>query len=360
MATPKARIAVIGTGWWSTYTHIPGLLNNPDAELVAVCDRSPEALERAVQAYGPLKLYQDHQALLAEEELDGVVVATNHTTHYELAKACLEAGRHVLLEKPMVLRAAHAHELVDLAARQQRELIIGYPWHYTSITRQARDLVQSGELGAIQFVASLFASMVVEFYRGNDQAYRTVFNYPVTGPGQAYADPKLSGGGQGHLQITHSAGTLFFVTGLRAERVSSFMENWDVPVDLVDAISVHFASADGRPAVGMVGSTGNIGTGDGGHHELGVYCERGYLRLNQSTGSLYVRRHDGTEEHFGPLSADDGYPRFATSQNLVDVSLGRAENGSPAAIGARVVELLDAAYRSSANGGQPIRVADLD
>jgi predicted dehydrogenase len=360
MASEKARIAVIGAGWWSTYTHIPGLLGNPDAELVAICDRSPEALERAVQAYGPLKLYQDYQALLAEEALDGMVVATNHSTHYEVAKACLEAGKHVMLEKPMVLRAAEAHELVALADRQGRELIIGYPWHFSPITRQARDLLQTGELGAIQFVSSLMASMVVEFYRGNDQAYRPVFNYPVTGPGTAYADPKLSGGGQGHLQVTHSAGTLFFITGLRAERVTCFMENWDVPVDLVDAISVHFADDRGRPAVGVVGSTGNIGPGDGGQHELSVYCEDGYLRLNQSNGSLYVRRHNGQEEHFGPLAVDESYPRFATSQNLVDVILRRAENGSPAVIGARVVELLDAAYRSSAMGGQVVRVADLN
>ncbi len=358
MTPDKARIAVIGTGWWSTYTHLPGLLDNPSAELVAMCDQSPAALDKAKAAFGSVKPYADYRELLASEKLDGAIVSTTHATHYEVTKACLEAGLHVLLEKPMVLRAAHAHELVNLAAHKGRELIVGYPWHYTDLTRRARDILGSGELGAIQFTSSLFVSMTIQFYRGNDEAYRPVFNYPVTGPGRNYSDPNISGGGQGHLQVTHSAGTLFFITGLQAERVSAFMGNWDVAVDVVDAISARFAPAHGQAAVGTFGSTGNIGQGDGGQLETGVYCERGYLRLDQSQGTLSVRRHDGREERWD-LAAENRYPRFATSQNLVDVILGRGENGSPGTVGARVVELLEAAYVSAANGGMPVNTADL-
>src|SRR5712692_5078765 len=123
MVASKARIAVIGTGWWSTTAHIPALQQNPHAELVALCDRSSEALERATTAFGPIATYSDCQAMLAAETLDGAVIATNHNSHYELAKACLEAGLHVLLEKPMVLRAAHAYELLRLAQAKGRELI---------------------------------------------------------------------------------------------------------------------------------------------------------------------------------------------------------------------------------------------
>jgi predicted dehydrogenase len=359
MSARKARVAVIGAGWWSTTAHIPSLQKNPHAELVALCDRSSEALERATTAFGPMATYTDCQTMLAAEALDGAVIATNHTSHYELAKACLEAGLHVLLEKPMVLRAAHAHELMKLAQANGRELIVGYPWHFTELTRRARDILHDGELGAIQFVSCLMSSMVIEFYRGNDEAYRPVFQYKVTGPGRAYSDPNLSGGGQGHLQVTHLAGSLFYITGLQAERVSGYMEKGDVAVDLVDAISVRFAPANGRAAVGVIGSTGNIGIGDSGRFDVSVFCENGYLQLEQVQSTLVVRRHDRTEERYGPLPEQARYPQFATSANLVDVILGRAENGSPAAVGTRVVELLEAAYRSADNGGTPIRIADL-
>jgi predicted dehydrogenase len=358
MTTDKARLAVIGTGWWSTYTHIPGLLDNPDAELVAMCDPYGPSLEKAKAAFGAPKAYADLGALLAAEQLDGAIVSTTHATHYEVTKTCLEAGLHVLLEKPMVLRAAHAHELIRLAEAKGRELIIGYPWHYTDLTRRARDIIGSGELGAIQFTSSLFASMTIQFYRGNDEAYRPVFNYPVTGPGRNYSDPNVSGGGQGHLQVTHSAGTLFFVTGLQAARVAAFMGQWDVQVDVVDAISAQYAPANGQTAVGTFGSTGNIAQGDGGQLETGIYCERGYLRLDQSQGTLSVRHHDGREQRWD-LPVENRYPRFATSENLVNVILGRAANGSPATVGAKVVELLEAAYLSAANGGQPVNVSDL-
>jgi predicted dehydrogenase len=359
MATGKPRIAVIGAGWWATYTHIPGLRDNPEAELAAVCDRSAEALERVVKAYGPIKTYQDHRELLAAEKLDGVVVATNHATHYEITRDCLEAGLHVMLEKPMVLHAAEAHELVRLAEAKGLELIIGYPWPYTDLVRQARDVIQSGELGAIQLINCLYASMVIEFYRGNDQAYQSLFNYPVTGPGKVYSDPKASGGGQGHLQITHAAGSLFFVTGLQAEQVACVMANWDVKVDLVDALTVRFKAVNGQSAIGAIASTGNIAKGDGGRLDLGIYCENGYLHLDPVRGTLLVRPHGGPERLVGPVPDDERYPRFATLNNLVDVILGRAENGLPGVIGAKVVELLDAAYRSAAAGGQPVQVADL-
>ena len=359
MTGRKARIAVIGTGWWSTYTHIPGLQANPDAELVAICDRLEAALQNAADAFGPLRTYTDFRELIGRERLDGVVIPTNHNNHYQLAKPCLEAGLHVMLEKPMALKSTHAHELVNLVEQKGVELIIGYPWHYTTITRKAREIVQSGVLGAVQYISCLFASMVIEFYRCNPEAYRPVFNYPVTEPGHSYSDEHLSGGGQGHLQLTHSAGSLFYVTGLQADSVSAYMDQGDVPVDLVDAISVRFKSVDGQTAIGVFGSTGNLSVGDSDQLDIRVYCEKGYLILDQVQGTLYVRHHDGREEQYGPLPEDDRYPRFATAKNLVDVILGQAENGSPGELGARVVELLDAAYRSAAAYGSAIRVAEL-
>src|SRR5258708_37120414 len=111
MSTRKARVAVIGTGWWTPTAHLPALQQNPEAELVALCDRSAEALERANAAYGPVKTYTDCQAMLAAEDLDGAIVATNHNSHYGLGKLCLEAGLHVLGEKPRVLHAAEGDEV---------------------------------------------------------------------------------------------------------------------------------------------------------------------------------------------------------------------------------------------------------
>jgi predicted dehydrogenase len=353
MEQRRARIAVIGAGWWSTSTHIPGLLDDPAADVVALCDADEARLRAAADRFGIAGTYTDVGEMLRREQIDGVVIAVYHAAHYEVARACLDAGLPIMLEKPMVLQAAHARDLLERARDNGVEIIVGYPWHYTDTARRARAVIQSGALGPIQFVSSLYASMVVEFYRGNPEAYRPVFQYPVTGPtARSYADASLAGGGQAHLQITHAAGLLFWVTGLRAARVSAFMEQFDVAVDLADAISIRF---DGG-AVGVVGSTGNIGIGDSGQKDLRVYGANGYLILDMIEGTLEIRLHDGTREVIGPLDESARFPRFATAHNLVNLVLGRDHNQSPGEVGLRCVELIEAAYQSAALDGQPVNV----
>ena len=109
----KVRVGVVGTGWWATQFHIPGLLAYEHCEVVALADRDPVNLERAAEAYGVRRTYSDHRALLDAGEVDCVVVAVPHAYHYEIARDTLDAGLGVLVEKPMVLRAAEAWDLVE-------------------------------------------------------------------------------------------------------------------------------------------------------------------------------------------------------------------------------------------------------
>lgn len=354
MPETRARIAVIGAGWWSTYTHIPALMENDAADLVAICDTNPQALARASDAFPGPVAYTDLEELLGRGDLTGVIVAVPHAAHHAVGARCLDAGLHVLLEKPMTLTAVDARDLVRRASQAGTELIIGYPWHFTRTALRAREVVTSGELGPPQFVQSTFSSMVIEYLRGDDSAYQPVFQWTVTGPGAIYSDPQASGGGVGHLQITHSSGLMFFVSGLRADRVSAFMANFDVPVDLVDGLAVRF---DGG-AVGVIGSTGNLRLHDPGQLDVRVYCEAGYVMLDAVNGVLRITRHEGNDE-VERIEEDETYPRFATSANLADVCLGRAPNGSPASIALRSVELIDAAYRSAADDGAPVSVSEL-
>ncbi len=118
MLTSTARIAVIGTGGGATEHHIPALLAHPDAQLVALCDAIGEKARMTADAYGVPHAFARVDDLLANERLDGAVVVTNHATHYAVAKACLQAGLHILIEKPMTLFAREAREVVEMAASQ--------------------------------------------------------------------------------------------------------------------------------------------------------------------------------------------------------------------------------------------------
>jgi predicted dehydrogenase len=348
----RARIAVIGAGWWATEWHIPTLLANPDAELVALVDTDPDKLARAAQHYQVACTHISVKALLDAEQLDGAVVVTNHATHYEVAWQCLERDLHVLVEKPMVLYARDGKALVELATARRKELLVGHTWNFLPFIQQAAGLVQSGALGAIQAVNCQYNSNVLGFLEGSDEHQpRTVH-----GPGSAYANPKLSGGGHGHTQLTHIVGLLFHVTGLRAEQVNAMMANYGLAVDLVAAIIVRFAEG----ALGTVSGVGNLAGAPALLLRLEIFCEKGRVELSAFPTQCTVRRADGrVQELASRLEEIQSYPASAPANNLVDIILGRATNLSPGESGWRAAELLDAAYRSAAKDGQTIQIKDL-
>lgn len=352
----RARIAVIGAGWWATQFHLPSLLSYPTAEVVAVVDRDPAKLDAVKQHFGVEKLYTDHREMLQHERPDGVVAAVPHAFHYPIGRDVLDAGVNLMMEKPFTLSSDDAWDLVRRARERGLILTVGYPWNYTNHARAAREAVQSGSIGEIQLVSGLFASMVIEYLRGNPEAYRDSFKFPVTGPGsQTYSNPEVAGGGQGHLQVTHLAGLMFWVTGLRAAEVFAFMENYDLRVDLVDALAIKF---DNR-AVGTLASNGAIVPNQRQDHEIRVYGTKGSIILNPIPGQLSIHYTNGDVRSFPDLSGPESYPEYATSRNLVDMIRAGAETEAPGELGAITVDLLDAAYRS-ARTGQKVEVAQHD
>ncbi len=345
----KARIAVIGAGWWATTAHIPAVQEHPQAELI-LCDRDEGKLTAAAAAYGVGTTYADIDTMLANEPLDGAIVVTNHASHHPLAKRCLAAGLHVLIDKPMTLYAWEAKELVELAQTQGRELLVGYPYNYTPYAIRSRALLQSGELGKVQYINAIFATHIFDLLRGEHAV-----TGPVHGPGKVYSDPALSGGGFGHLQLTHPLGVLFFVTELRVQRVHALMSKHGLAVDLVNAVTVEFEAG----ALGTVGGTGNLGGGSGRRQTVQIFCEHGSIDIDIVSGQTTIYRRDQAPEPIEPVVGEKDYRRSAPAHNLIDISLGFARNESPGTVGWRVVELLDAAYRSAQKDGQCITRAEL-
>ena len=344
----RARIAVIGAGWWATATHIPALRDHPAVDLAALCDVSLKRSQAAAAAYGVERIYTDHRKLLAAERLDAVVVSTTHATHFTVAYDCLEAGAHVLIEKPMTLLAAHSRMLTERAAKLGLTVIIGYPWNYRSHARHVREQLVSGRLGPIQFVQSVFNSYNADLIGGKDRT--DTGGYPVHGPGDVYSRKEQSGGGHGHLQMTHAAGLLFFVTGLRVNRVQARMASHGLPLDLVDVILVEFEGG----ALGTVSGTSNSFLPES---RLTVGCANGSVQMDVFAGTTVITVAGGEPEILPPAAEPELHR--APVLNLVGVALGVEEPGFPAEAGWRAVELLDAAYRSADADGRPVALEEL-
>jgi predicted dehydrogenase len=342
----KARMGVIGAGWWATQFHMPSLKTYEHAELVGIADLKEEKLARAAEFYDIENTYTDHNKLLASG-VDGVVIAVQHAYHYQVAKDALDAGVNVLVEKPMTLKASEAWDLVERAEKNGLHLMVGYTFQFTRHAKAAQDIVQSGKLGDIQFISGIFASMVESYLRGNPEDYIDVFKYPVTGPdANTYSDPAIAGGGQGMVQVTHPMGMALWVTGRRTVEVSGFVENFDLDVDLADAFSYRLDNG----AVGVMGSTGGVRPNQPPIQGLVYFGTKGYVQQDLINGRLSVYYHDGTSEVFRDLREDELYPAHLPSRTFADLINGDGENRAPGELGARVVEFLEAGYQSSSSG----------
>ena len=348
-----ASIGVIGTGWWATRAHLPAIAANPGAELVAIADPDEANRSRAAEVFAPPAAYRDHRDMLAAEQLDGVVVAVPHSRHYEITRDALAHDLHVLVEKPMVLTTEHARDLLRIAAGRDRQIIVGYPWHYNEQANRARDWIAGGAIGDLLYVHSLFASTVWELYRGDVESVADEMGYVVNPTGRdTYSDPALSGGGQGVTQITHSGALLLHMTGLEPAAVFAQMHNHDLRVDLVDALSVRFEGG----CLGTIGSTGSTVRTQPEVLEYRLYGTAGHILFDVMNEALTLHRADGSTEQSPPCPPapagrdySTSYPEEGPLDNLVEV-IGGGPNRSPGRLGARVVALLEAAYASAADG----------
>jgi predicted dehydrogenase len=151
--TDPLRVAVIGLGYWGP--NLVRVLNEiPEAELAWICDLDEDALARIGRRYPAARTTTDYEALLADDELDAVAIATPVTTHHPLALAALEAGKHVFVEKPLAASSAEAAELVSVAAERGSVLMPGHTFLYSPPVVYSRDVIKSGALGDIYFITT--------------------------------------------------------------------------------------------------------------------------------------------------------------------------------------------------------------
>ncbi len=148
------RVGVIGYGYWG-----PNLVRNfaevEGAEVIVVCDRRPERLVLAKNRYPYIETTSVATEVITDPRTDAIVIATPVSTHFELARQALRAGKHVLVEKPLAATSEQAAQLVDEASRRDRVLLVDHTFVYTGAVRKIRELVTSGVLGDIYYYDSV-------------------------------------------------------------------------------------------------------------------------------------------------------------------------------------------------------------
>lgn len=342
--TRKARIGVIGAGWWAVANHLPLLKANPDCEIVAVNRLGAEELAAVAREFGVAAAFEDYRAMLDTVPMDGVIIASPHVNHHEHALAALAKGLHVLVEKPLATTATDARDIVAAATAAGREIVVPYGWNFKPFTDRARELVAAGAIGTIEHVKLEMASALEDLMAGRPmKETEGAFFRP---PASTWADPKRAGG-YGWGQLVHALGLLFRIADLAPSEVFAQFGRSPSGVDYYDAAVVRFANG----ATGALSGSSTVPKHCSFQIDLRIFGSEGMLLLDIERQRLEIRRRDGNDTIVAMAPGEGGYECEEPVRLLVDICRGAPfENRSPGLVGQRAVEVLDAMYRSAESG----------
>ncbi|OIP57779.1 MAG: oxidoreductase [Candidatus Levybacteria bacterium CG_4_10_14_0_2_um_filter_36_16] len=148
----KVNIAVVGLGYWG-----PNLVRNfvtvPGASITTVCDTNPATFQK-IKPFSSIKTVRNINDVLRDKTIDAVAIATPLSTHFILAKKAILAGKHVLLEKPMTQTSIQSQELIKLAEKNKRILMVGHTFIYSQAVRQIKKIIKRKDFGQVYYFDS--------------------------------------------------------------------------------------------------------------------------------------------------------------------------------------------------------------
>lgn len=352
----KLKMAVIGTGGISN-EHIRGYINNPDTELYAFCDINAERVKMMAEQYGvPLeRTFTDKDEMLrALPEIDAVSVCTWNSAHAECTIAALNAGKHVICEKPMAMNAEEAKQMLEAAKRNNKLLMIGFVRRHGNDCEVIRENVDAGTFGELYYAKATYLRR-----NGN--------------PGGWFGDKSRSGGGP------------LIDLGVHVIDLVRFIFGNPKPVSVY---GVTFQKLFNRPNVygGKAWQAASTGTQDVCDVEdlacALIRFDNGAVLSVEAAFSLNIKKDEGNIELFGTKAGAKLDPNveiftelnnrmvnigFAQDtalsfdglfqkeiDNYIDAILGRAECLAPAKDGVEMMKILDAVYESARTGHEVV------
>jgi predicted dehydrogenase len=154
---PVIRFGVIGTSWWADLTHLPMLKADPRVALNALCGRNRERADEMARKYGFERVNTDYRDMIDRGDLDAIVISAPDDQHYQMVMDALEAGLHVVCEKPLALNAADAKAMYEKAEQKGLRHMAFFTWRWMPQYRYARELVEDGAIGRLYHAAFRFS-----------------------------------------------------------------------------------------------------------------------------------------------------------------------------------------------------------
>ena len=332
------RTAVIGYGYWG-----PNLIRNlaelADSTLAGIADARADRQALARRRYPTVRVVGEASDLIADATVDAIVIATPTSTHYALALEALQAGKHVLVEKPLAATSDEARRLIDEAARRSLILMVDHTFVYTSAVQAIKELVSTDQLGELYYYDSVRVNLGLFQHDVDvlwDLAVHDLAIMDFVLPTKPYT---VSAVGMRHIG-DHA--DIAYLTLLHEDALIAHVHvNWLAPVKirrtLVGGSRKMIVFDDVEPSEKLKIFDKGVSLADSAH---GVY----EMMVNYRLGDIWSPRLALTEA----LATELEHFLRCIDQGSRPVTDGEA--------GLRVVTVLEAATQSMANGGQPIEL----
>ncbi|AMR06221.1 dehydrogenase (plasmid) [Bacillus thuringiensis] len=271
------KVGIIGCGSIAQHRHLPEYEANPYVQIVAVCDSNKKRAKEIANNYG-VNMYTDYNELINCEELDAVSVCTPNHLHASISIAALQAGIHVLCEKPMATSKADAEMMIGAAEKSGKKLMIGHNQRFVASHQKAKQLIKSGAIGKIY-------------------SFRTAFGH--SGPENWSVDGKESWffkkeeaflGAMGDLGV-HKADLIRYILNEEITEVGAFVETSAKTFSNVDDCAVCILKSESGIIGTLAASWSYVSKED---NSTIIYGEKATLRLEDDpTNSLIIQYKNG-------------------------------------------------------------------
>jgi predicted dehydrogenase len=341
MITTPIGAVVVGYGYWGPNI-VRNVIERPEFRLLGLCERDPARAAEFSERHPDVWVESELDTLLLDPRVQAVMIATPPRTHHALATRALQAGKHVLVEKPLASTVAQAQELIELAAQVDRVLMPGHTFLYSPPVNKVRELIRAGDLGEVYFVTSSRMNLglyqpdgvisdlaphdlsILLYWLDRPVAQIAVAGQSVFRPGvpeTAFLTVTFDGGATANVQISWLAPRkMRQMVVVGSKRMVSYEDtSADESVRVYDrGLDVH---AEHAPAT------------------FGEY------RLTYRTGDIVVPRIEAAE----PLGLE-----LADFANAIHTG---EEPRSNSRLGLEIVRALEAAHESMSRAGDPVALA---
>jgi predicted dehydrogenase len=329
------QMAFVGCGGMARHHARQILRQQETTQVRVVCEPSPDAYARFCEVFAeaevaPPENEPDLERMLTRfgSELDAVFIITPHALHHQQARACLEAGLDVLLEKPMVMNAEEAIDLINVRDRTGKHLVVSFNGSLSPRIRTAVRLLRSGQLGSI---LNIHGVAWQSWKQGTNNTWRQI--------------PEVAGGGFLFDTGAHMLNTIADLSGEDFVEVAAWLDNRGTPVDILGAVIGRLSSG------AMVTMSACGDTIPSCASDLRIFCTEGILQTGIWGERLLLQRSG--QKQLRPVRVSASLGQW---EQFTLVRSGRIENPCPPEIGLRMARLWDAIRESAGKGGQPVSV----